>query len=382
MTTLPQTAPTAPAPTAVTPEAQRDHQRLKTTRATLLPLVNVTLNLLLVGSGGAAGLREALGGGDAFLERAAFVGVYSLGLSLTFLPLSYALGYLPDRRAGLLRLSPGKWLGKWGQRTLIGDTVSAGIYLGLNTVFRAAPTAWLPGAAGVITALLGGLALAQPWLSRRLTRIEPPKDARVERIAGEVFAQAGVRLRQVSVAHVSGDTRMSNAFVQPGPRGAELILSDTLLAGADDDALRFVIAHELAHFRRRDLWRLLGWQWLSLMTMVGAAATLLGALGGWAGLQGAGDIAAIPLLAATFMVAQKALDLLGNALKRHMEYRADADALRLTGDLDAMRRVLERLGHDNLSDPNVSRLTEVLFHDHPSTARRLAAGAAVLTGRA
>lgn len=43
--------------------------------------------------------------------------------------------------------------------------------------------------------------------------------------------------------------------------------------------------------------------------------------------------------------------------------------------------LVEKLGQDNLSGPNLSRLSEWLLHDHPSVARRLQAGARVLESR-
>ncbi|WP_221089060.1 M48 family metalloprotease [Deinococcus aquaedulcis] len=358
--------------------AQRQAQdRFRLKRLGLFLLTGTALNLGLVLSGAAAGLRD-LTGDDTLAQRALFVAAYGAVTSAAQLPLEYLLGYRQERRAGLLRLGTAAWLRQWGAASAVSTVVQGSLYLAVSGVFRAAPDAWLPGAAAAITVFLGALVALQPWLTRRAVRLRPLTDERVSALAQTLFAQAGVRLTGLQVAEVSRNARVANAFVQPSLRGAQLIVSDTLLAQASDEELRFVIAHELGHHARRDLWRLLAWQWLSLLGMVGAAAILLGTLGTQGGLQGAGDIGAVPVLALAFTLAQRGLDLVGHALKRQMEYRADTYALRLTGDLDGMARVLERLSDQNLQDPNPPRAAEVLFHDHPAHARRLAAARRVL----
>ncbi len=61
----------------------------------------------------------------------------------------------------------------------------------------------------------------------------------------------------------------------------------------------------------------------------------------------------------------------GNALSRAVEARADAFALELTEDPDAMIRVERRLATQNLADPNPPRWRTLLLATHPATITRI-----------
>jgi beta-lactamase regulating signal transducer with metallopeptidase domain len=105
---------------------------------------------------------------------------------------------------------------------------------------------WAVGALGAL-GLLGVQFLA---LRRRLVRLPRIEDARWQRLNAEAAAQAGVRAPRL---------RLASAWASPllAP-GRTLCLPDWTLA-LDDLAARAVLAHEMAHLRRRDLaWRLAG----------------------------------------------------------------------------------------------------------------------------
>jgi beta-lactamase regulating signal transducer with metallopeptidase domain len=105
---------------------------------------------------------------------------------------------------------------------------------------------WAAGALGA----LGLLAFQFVALRLRLARLPRIEDARWQRLNAEAAAEAGVRAPQLREA-----AAWASPLLAPG---RTLCLPDWTLA-LDDVAARAVLAHEMAHLRRRDLaWRLAG----------------------------------------------------------------------------------------------------------------------------
>src|SRR5690606_28608077 len=94
---------------------------------------------------------------------------------------------------------------------------------------------------------------------------------------------------------------------------------------------------------------------------------------GWLPLRGAADVAGLPvlLLAAglTAVCVRPAL----NALSRAHERRADAYALKMTGNPSAFITAIKRLGQQNLAEDRPSRIVQALFYTHPPIGERLRA---------
>jgi Zn-dependent protease with chaperone function len=67
-------------------------------------------------------------------------------------------------------------------------------------------------------------------------------------------------------------------------------------------------------------------------------------------------------------------------LSRHVEARADAHALALTGDPAAFEAMQRRLAGVNLADPDPNRFEYLYFASHPSTVERMAAARAYARG--
>ena len=122
----------------------------------------------------------------------------------------------------------------------------------------------LPSAAG---ALLSAWLLGVGWFGVRLLNdlrqarrlragAQAPADQRVIRCCEELSARFGLR-RPPSL-------RVSSAAAHPlllGVWRPMILLPEALAAGASLEHLRLVVAHELAHLRRRDLW----WVWPAVM---------------------------------------------------------------------------------------------------------------------
>ena len=86
--------------------------------------------------------------------------------------------------------------------------------------------------------------------------------------------------------------------------------------------------------------------------------------------------AAIPAYLLALSLAALVLNVPGNQLSRKVEASADAFALELTGDPQALIDLQLRLAETNLSDPDSPGLYEALFATHPATVERIGAALA------
>lgn len=104
--------------------------------------------------------------------------------------------------------------------------------------------AWAMGAA----ALLGrrALSLLASSRSRRTTRIAPQS---LQAVVDATAAQLGIKPPAVAVV----DECRGGAYVT-GLRSPTLVISHRLYEKLDDDELAGMVAHELSHIARRDLW--------------------------------------------------------------------------------------------------------------------------------
>jgi STE24 endopeptidase len=340
---------------------------------------------LLVISGGAALLRDALGWVTALLlpqilEEPALVAAMAFAtfslLHLVEFPFSWFQGFALEHRYGLSTQSGAHWLA---------DQVKAGV-LGLALIvaaasfvfwtMRAFPQSWWMVSAAVFALALVALARLAPVLLLPLFYRFRPLDRPV--LADRLMKLAALARTDVLGVFewvLSGHTRKANAALAGLGRTRRILLSDTLLADYSDDEIEVVLAHELAHHVHRDLWRGMVAQTLVLIGGFGMAHLVLMAASPVLGYRPA-DPAALPLLvwvggSWSFLVLPVV-----NALSRAQERAADRYALETTRNPAAFVSAMKRLSQQNLAEEEPSALVRLLFYSHPPIRERIAAARA------
>lgn len=206
------------------------------------------------------------------------------------------------------------------------------------------------------------------WLGARL--LSPAELPELFNLLANVCGRAGLsRLPDLYCLPAPGDM---NAYALGGPEGAAIVLTEGLLRGMTRDEVAGILAHEIAHIRNNDAWTM-GWaaalrraiEWTSL-----AGLALLRAQHG--GMPVNRPLAA--LLSAAPVIGQ----LLGLALSRTRELDADATALELTGDSQALIAALDKLErhHAGFRALSVTAFEDDpmrLFRSHPATSERVGA---------
>jgi len=175
----------------------------------------------------------------------------------------------------------------------------------------------------------------------------------------------------VQVMDASKRTRKDNAFFAGLGKTRRVVLFDNLLTQSDE-SIAAVVAHELGHWRRRHIARLMivgtasSFVLFYVLRLVTTSPTLLR----WAGVASIKDPAALPLFLLVLIGGQLVLRYAQAWHARALEREADLEALELTGDAEAFTTMMRGLSTKNLSELAPSALTYLRL-DHAPPAERL-----------
>jgi heat shock protein HtpX len=204
------------------------------------------------------------------------------------------------------------------------------------------------------------------WLGARLLR--PMDMPELFRVLAEVCRRAQLS-RLPDLYYVATPTAM-NAYACGGPDGSAIIVTEGLLRGMSLDEMASILAHEVAHISNQDAWAM---DWASALNHAIECASLSGLV--W--LQTQSDRASPDRSLANLLSAAPAISrLLFLALSRIRELDADATALELTGDTQALVAALAKLECHHTGSAN---LALAAFEDdpmrflrsHPATSERV-----------
>jgi len=357
-------------------ERARDYQGGQ--RALLVGTIALQGGVLLVlALGRPRAARRALDslGRRPVLGAAAAGAGLALTLSVAVLPLQVAA----HERAvdvGLSTQGFGAWLADYGKQGAIGVALAAGGAALLIALLRRFGRLWWIPATGAVIAIEVVFAwLAPVLLAPLFNRFEPLPEGRAREAVLDLGRRAGVEIGEVYRVDASRRSTALNAYVDGLGPTKRVVLYDNLLQGVERPALRSVVAHELAHVEHRDILR--GMAWVALAAPL--ALLFAGELGGRLARRGGamrGTPGVLPAYALALALAVSVLGVIGNQLSRQVEASADAFALELTGDPEALIDLQRRLAVANVGDPDPPGIVTTLLRTHPPTIDRIGAAVA------
>ncbi|MFC5286011.1 M48 family metalloprotease [Actinokineospora guangxiensis] len=223
-------------------------------------------------------------------------------------------------------------------------------------------TVWLLGGISALILLVGALfgvvlvaaavaalvvlyaLFAADRIALRAMRARPVSQAERPELYRIVRELVTASRRPVPALYLSA-TAAPNAFaVGRGPRRGAVCVTTGLLELLDERELRAVLAHELSHIHRRDT---------LAACAAGALAGAIALVAGTAAVVGDDEESTAPLLVAVF--GPVAALIVRLAVSRGREYRADADAVALTGDPDGLVSALRKLEDGTRAAPLATR---------------------------
>ncbi len=346
--------------------------RVKTAKFLSSLLAPLLLALLWLPTGWAVSLRNALQANSTWWRTWLAVAVFVVSSRVFIhIPLAWFFEFRIENLLGTNRQTLGGWLSAQARQAAIDIFILSLLYLGLYLVFRHWPHLWLLGMSVIVILFVGVLMLISPWLMRMQNQAEPLNDPELTARLRRLFERAGVPFSNISVLKTSEKRSTLGASLVPKGAGTEVVVTDTLLEAMSPEEIEDVVAHELGHKVHHDWPKSIVVLGFTLIVTLAAGYGAIQALGQWDGLQGATDVATLPLLMLAVSWIEKVTQAGANTYLRRTEYAADRFALETTHRPDIFEKVMVMLARQNQILPQPPAWIECCLHAHPSTAKRV-----------
>ncbi len=345
---------------------------------------DAVLLLLVLFSGVLPGVLERFSDrfGASAWALAAFLFLVGMALSVPGLPLDWYAQFRLEHRFGFNTTTPKLW---WIDR-LKGLLLSVALgypllVLVLKFVAWTGRWWWL-WAWGALLAFQLAMAVLAPVLILPLfNKFTPlPEGSLRERLL-KLAERTRFRARSVQVMDGSKRSRHSNAFFTGFGRFRKIVLFDTLIQQLAEPELEAVLAHEIGHFKKKHILKLLAGSVVA--SLVGFYLLAWLAQQAWFyrgfGFDPANIAPALLLFGLLSGVAGFWFSPLAHWWSRRYEYQADAFAARVMEEPNSLVAALRKLNEKNLSNLTPHPLYSGFYYSHPTLLER---EQALMAGRA
>ena len=273
----------------------------------------------------------------------------------------------------------------------MGNSIRTGILLAALTVLVMIIGNLLGGRQGMIIAFFFAIIMnfGSYWFSDkivlRIYRAKPVSEAEapdLHRIVRQLAQQAGLPMPKVCIM----PSESPNAFATGrNPQHAVVAVTQGILRLLDENEIKGVLAHELAHVKHRDI--LIG----SIAATMAGAIMMIASMARWAALFGFGgrdddDGGGMIGLIAMSILAPIAAMLIQMAISRSREYAADAAGASFAGSPNGLASALQKISsasrqipmkaepataHMFIMNPLSGKSLMNLFSTHPPVEQRI-----------
>src|SRR4029077_10294688 len=317
--------------------------------------------------------------GTSVLAMAGFLFATGVALSIVSLPFTWYAQFKLEDRFGFNTTTAWTWvldrLKGFLLAVLLGFPLLA---LVLKVIEWAGPNWWIWAAVVVIAYQLLLLLIAPAAIMPLFNKFTPLPDGSLRERLFALAQRTDFPTRSIEVMDGSKRSRHSNAFFTGFGRFRKIVLFDTLVAQLAEAELESVLAHEIGHYKKRHVMKLLG---VSIAgVFIGFAAVAWLARQQWfyrafgfeyhAGFAAANVVPAMLLFGLLAGTISFWFSLLLHIWSRRFEYEADAFTRATMGDAQPLVQALRKLTEKNLSNLTPHPLYSGFYYSHPTLVER------------
>lgn len=354
----------------------KEYQRIKKT----LSLVHLFLTPLLLAiwifTPLSISTQEVVGtlAAGQWVQVAFFFALFSVFFFVADFPFAFYSGFIIEHRFQISNLSLKGWCLETVKRSALSFLFALLLIEGLCLLIRLRGNDWWLWAwaayAGV-SFMIGKL--FPVFIVPLFYKYQPLAEGELKTRILALLSRFGLPAAHLFSINLSKTTKKANAAFMGLGKTKRVVLSDTLIENFTPAEVEQVVAHELGHFKHRDIWKQLG-----LGLVISLVCFYLGFQGlqkmiPLLGLESASDVAGLPLLMLIFLLVSYGSLPITNGFSRICEYAADRFALEACRDKEVFQSMMAKLGRLNLADPDPSPIYEFVFYSHPSIKKRIAA---------
>ena len=316
------------------------------------------------------------GGPDAIWTRVLFILITAMLLGLPSLPFEWWEQFRLEEKFGFNKSTPGLWVTDKFKGALLMFAIGFPLlWVLLWLVGWAGAAWWIWGFALMFGFQLLMLILYPKLILPLFNKLTPLPEGELRTRLMALGDRTGFQAKTIEVIDGSKRSGHSNAYFTGFGRFRRIVLFDTLIAQLTPEELEAVLAHEIGHYRRGHIPKMIALS--AVMMLAGFAVIAWLARSSWFNAAFGfppGEIAPSFLLFAllsggvTFWFAP-----LANLLSRRYEYEADAFARNAMGGPAAMIAALRKLATKNLTNLTPHRWFSGFYYSHPTLVEREAA---------
>jgi len=307
-----------------------------------------------------------------FIANGIYIIVFSFGMYLAHLPLSYFSSFFWEKKFNLSTQKKYQWLKDDIKKSLLSLFMVVFIVEVIYTFLKFFPNAWWIFVGTFLFFLMFVLARLVPqFIIPLFYEYSDIKNEELKLRIFQLFEDCDVSLRDVFSINLSTKTKKANAMLCGIGTGRRVVLSDTLIRDFSMDEIEAVVAHEIGHYRHRDILKLLFLNSLVIFLGIFLIDYFLKYSSVKYGLQSIEDISFFPVLLLAFMVFGVLTTPLLNSYSRFVERKADLFSLDRIKNKTSFISMMKKLGQMNLAEYRPGRLIEIFLYDHPPLYKRI-----------
>ena len=219
------------------------------------------------------------------------------------------------------------------------------------------------------------LAVYPTFIAPLFNKFSPLENAPLKSRIENLLARCGFRSQGLFVMDGSKRSSHGNAYFTGFGKAKRIVFFDTLIERLNPEEIEAVLAHELGHFKRKHIAKLIVSRFAIALVVLAAMGWLIDKP--WF-YQGAGMGTAVPHIGVSVLVFFLLLPVftfpltpLGSLISRKHEFEADAYAAEQTRAGDLISALL-KLYRDNASTLTPDPLHSMIYDSHPPAAIRIA----------
>src|SRR5213595_3916284 len=317
--------------------------------------------------------------GASVLAMAGFLFVTGVALSIPALPFAWYAQFKLEERFGFNTTSMKTWILDRVKGFLLAVLFGYPLLaLVLKLIEWTGANWWLWAAAVVIAFQLLLLLIAPAIIMPLFNKFTPLPEGGLRERLFALAQRTNFPTRSIDIMDGSKRSRHSNAFFTGFGRFRKIVLFDTLIAQLTEPELESVLAHEIGHYKKRHLLKLLGVSIAGVLVAFAAIAWL--ARQQWFyrafGFEHQGGVAAANVVPAMLLFALLAgtisfwVSPVVHIWSRHFEYEADGFARATMGEAQLLIQALRKLSEKNLSNLTPHPLYSAFYYSHPTLLER------------
>ena len=306
-------------------------------------------------------------------DDALFIGAALVLLSIPSQPFDWWSTFRLEARFGFNKSTLQLWLGDKVKGVMLAAVIGFPLLWALlSLVLWVGRWWWLWGFALIFAFQLLMMVLYPKLILPLFNKLTPLPEGELRTRLMALADRTGFKAQTIEVIDGSKRSGHSNAYFTGFGRFRRIVLFDTLISQLTPEELEAVLAHEIGHYRRGHIPRMLA---ISAIIQLGALAAIAAlAASGWFNPAfgfPAGEIAPAFLLFGLLSgAAMFWLTPLANLFSRKHEYEADAFAREAMGGPAPLVAALRKLAQKNLSNLTPHPWYSGFHYSHPTLVER------------